>query len=137
MTIKMRLDTEGLRALIANNPELEIEIGREVMNNIQTDSIKGKIEGQIASCLKGMVQSSGGWNPTYTAKSPELAKAVGAAVGAQIKDIVRERLDAVVSERVGSALRIEREFLMKDVKALLKEFVTPEMARDIMREKLL
>lgn len=32
MSIKMRLDTDGLRALIADNPELEIEIGKEVLN---------------------------------------------------------------------------------------------------------
>jgi hypothetical protein len=137
MTIKMRLDTEGLRALIANNPELEIEIGKEVLNNIQMDAVKLKIEGQISSCLRGMVQSSGGWNPTYTAKSPEMIQAVKAAADSLINAVVIDKLDGIIASRVESALRTERDYLMRDVKKLLAELVTPDMARDIMREKIL
>jgi DNA-binding FrmR family transcriptional regulator len=135
--IKMRLDTEGLRAMIANNPEIEMEIGREVINNIQMDSIKGKIEGQITACLRGMVQSSGGWNPTYSAKSPEMIQAVKAAAESLINAVLSDKLDGIIATRVESALRIERDYLIRDVKKLMLELVTPDMARDIMREKIL
>lgn len=137
MTIKMRLDTAGLRALIESNPLLEIEIGREVINNIKTDVVTRGVETQIMACLKGMVTSSGGWNPTYTAKSPELIKAVTAAAAVAVEEAVASKLQDVISSRVTTALQYERELFTREMKKLLQELVTPEMAREIMREKIL
>lgn len=137
MTIKMRLDTEGLRALIASNPLLEVEIGREVLNNIKADVITRGVETQVMNCLRGMVTQSGGWNPTYTAKSPELIKAVAAAAAVAVEEAVASKLQDVISTRVTTALQYERELFSREMKTLLKELVTPEMAREIMREKIL
>lgn len=137
MTMKLRLDTDGLRALIKDNPELEVAIGKEVLNNIKDDFLTSKVLDRIEACLKGMVQSSGGWNPTYTAKAPELRQAIQAAVSGIIKEQLDQTIASVVSSRVGDVMRSERELIVRDVKALLRELVTPEMAREIMREKIL
>jgi DNA-binding FrmR family transcriptional regulator len=138
MTIKMRLDTDGLRALIKDNPELEIEIGREVLENIQRDNIKERVQGQINACLKSMVHTGGNsWNPQYTATSPEMVKAVQAAAQHVIGGVLKEHLDGAIQERVNAMMRVEREMLFKNVKELLKDLVAPEMAKEILREKIL
>jgi len=137
MTIKMRLDTDSLRSLIKDNPELEIEIGKEVMKNIKDDDLTSKVLNRIEACLRGMVTSSGGWNATYTPKAPELKQAIKVAVDALVHEQLEQSVAAMVSARVGDAMRSERELLVRDVKALLRELVTPEMAREIMREKIL
>lgn len=137
MTIKMRLDTDSLRALIKDNPQLEIEIGKEVLNNISADAIKLRVHGQIEACLKGMVTSSGGWNATYTPKAPELKQAIKIAVDSLVHEQLEQSIASLVSSRVGDVMRSERELIVRDVKTLLRELVTPEMAREIIREKIL
>lgn len=133
MTIKMRLDTEGLRALIASNPELEVEIGKEVMKNISDDKVREKVEARIAGVLSSMITQTGSWhNPTYEIKNANLLKAVNAAAVAAIGTVVDKNLDTIIKERVSSAIRVERESLIRDIKSLIKEAVTPEMAREVL-----
>lgn len=133
MTIKMRLDTDGLRALIASNPELEVEIGKEVMNNISTDQIKSKVEARITEVLKSLVTSKGSWSaPTYEIKDAGLRKAIDAAVTLAVSEKIDQAIQDKVQSLVSSALRIEREHLFKDVKVLIQSSITPEMAREIL-----
>lgn len=137
MTIKMRLDTDGLRALIKDNPQIELEIGKEVLNNISTDQIKEKVEVRISEVLKGMATNKGSWHtPVYEIKDASLQKAIDEAVAAAVANKVDQAIKDKIQSLVSSAMRIEREFLVKDAKKLLKELVTPEMARDILREKI-
>lgn len=138
MTIKMRLDTDGLRALIKDNPDIELEIGKEVLDNISTDQIKVKVEARIAEVLKGMVTNKGSWHaPSYEIKDANLQKAIDAAVttavDAKVDQVIKDKIQSLVS----TAMRVEREFLVRDAKKLLQELVTPEMARDVLREKIL
>ena len=137
MTIKMRLDTEGLRELIKGNPELEIEIGKEVLRNIQDDSIRGKVEAQIQTCLRGMVVQTGTWPTTYKAKAPELIQAVQLAAEQIVKESVGAVLEKAVAAEVQKHLALTRAQGSREMKALMKELLTPEMARELMREKIL
>lgn len=133
MTIKMRLDTDGLRALIKDNPEIELEIGKEVLNNISTDQIKNKVEAQISTVLSGMVTNQGSWhNPSYVIKDAYLRKAIDAAVTTAVAEKVDQTIQDKIQSLVSPALRIEREYLIKDIKGLIKEAVTPEMAREVL-----
>lgn len=138
MTMKLRLDTEGLRALIANNPELEIEIGKEVLNNISSDQIKSKVEAKIDAVLKTMVTQEGTYyQPRYVIKDKQLLAAIAAASKAAVTTAIDEAIKLQIAETVLSAVEAERVRLRVELKALLKEIVTPEMAREIMREKIL
>lgn len=138
MTIKMRLDTDGLRALIKDNPTLELEIGKAVMDNIRADEIKGRVEGQIREVLKGMAENKGYWSaPNWVIKDAGFRQAVDKAVGEALNLTIDEHIKAKVQDLVGSALRVERELLTRDVKRMLQELVTPELAKEILREKIL
>lgn len=137
MTIKMRLDTDGLRALLKDNPELEIQIGKEVLNNISDDILTRKIGDRIEAVLKGMVHSTGGWSPNYTVKAPEMKQAIAASITQLVRDQLDETISKLASDRVGEVMRSERELIVRDVKALLKQLVTPAMAKEIVMEKIL
>lgn len=134
MTLKLRLDTAGLRALIAENPELELEIGREVMNNIKADNIATGVAAQITECLNSMVKRTGYYNDRkIVAKAPELV----AAIRAEVDRVVAESLGAMIYERVEVASRMAQAALVKEFRGCFADMVTPEMARDILREKIL
>jgi hypothetical protein len=138
MAMKLRLDTEGLRALIAGNPELEIEIGKEVLNNITSDQIKAKVEGRIDEVLRTMVTQEGTYyQPRYTIKDKKFLEAISAASKVAVEGAIDNALKDQIATAVYSAIETERNRLRVELKSLLKELVTPEMARDIMREKIL
>lgn len=131
--MKLRLDTDGLRALIKDNPEIELEIGKEVLNNISTDQIKNKVEAQISTVLSGMVTNQGAWhNPSYVIKDANLRKAIDAAVVTAVAEKVDQTIQDKIQSLVYSAIRVEREHLFKDVKAMIQSSITPEMAREIL-----
>lgn len=135
--IKMRLDTDALRALIKDNPEIEVEIGKAVMDNIKSDQLQGKVEAKIAEILKNMTENKGDWRtPNHVIKCLEMKAAikviVNELVGVQIKETVDNLLDA----RVTQLLTRETERLRDDLREAMFELLTPEMAKELMREKL-
>lgn len=137
MVMKIRLDTAGLRALIKDNPELEIEIGKEVLNNVRDDVIAGKVMTQIDACLRGMVVQTGHWPAKYEAKSPELIAVVNAATKQIVEELVTKRLDGIIESRITAHLGTQRTVDTRALKEQLKELLTPEMARELLREKIL
>ena len=137
MTIKMRLDTEGLRSLIKDNPELEVEIGKAVMNNIRDDAVAGKVLSQIETCLRGMVKQSSGWPATYEAKSPELVSAVNKMAEKLIAEVLDKKLEQAIEAKVSTYLATQHTVDTRTLRAQLSELLTPEMARELMREKIL
>lgn len=138
MTMKLRLDTDGLRALIKDNPELEVEIGAAVLNNIKTDQIKAAVEGQIEACLKGMVKNEGTY---YAARYVPIDKGFTTLVNKTVIEAVthfaNEGLKQHVASLAAEAIQKERIALHADLKVILRNLVTPEMAKEIMREKIL
>lgn len=123
--IKMRLDTAALRALIKDNPEIEIEIGKAVLNNIKDETLNHKVEAKVIECLRGLTENKGThWAPQIVARSPELKAAVKSAVDecikTQIETSVSQLLDARIAEMIkSSTLSLKLE-----------------MAKDLVREKL-
>ncbi|QNR53825.1 hypothetical protein phiK7A1_035c [Pseudomonas phage phiK7A1] len=137
MSIKMRLDTDALRALIKDNPEVEVEIGQAVLNNITTDTIKGKVEAQINACLKSMVKQSSGWPVRYEAVDKTLVQVINGIVIDTIRTQTEVNIKNAVDDAVSQAVAAERKKFGTEIRALLKELITPEMAREIVREKIL
>jgi hypothetical protein len=138
MTIKMRLDTDGLRALIKDNPELEVEIGQEVLNNIKADVIQNKVNAQIDACLKGMVKNEGSYyTPRYVPVDKAFKELICQVTVEAIGHYTTETLQATITELASVAHRRERDKIGNNLKDLLKDLVTPEMAREIIREKIL
>lgn len=137
MSIKMRLDTDALRALIKDNPEIEIELGQAVLNNITTDAIKGKVNGQIDACLKGLVKHLPGWPARYEAVDKNLVRVINDLVLDVIRTQTEVNIKNAVDDAVSQAVAAERKKFGTEIRALLKELITPEMAREIVREKIL
>lgn len=138
MTIKMRLDTDGLRALIASNPELEVEIGKAVLNNITADAVKARVEGQIEACLKGMVKNEGTYYAArYVPVDKGFTTLVNKVVVEAVSHFANEGLKQHVADLAAQAIQKERIALHADLKVILSNLVTPEMAKEIMREKIL
>lgn len=139
MTMKLRLDTEGLRALIAGNPELEVEIGQAVLSNIKADAIQGRVQAQIEQCLKGMVKNEGGtyYSPRYVPVGKEFTALVNRVVVETVQAFANEGLKAHVADLASQAVRSERDKVGVELKAILRSLITPEMAKEIVREKIL
>ncbi|UAV89631.1 hypothetical protein [Pseudomonas phage COT4] len=138
MTIKMRLDTEGLRALIKDNPEIELEIQQSVLNNIKLDTIKRGVEAQIEACLKGLVRNEGShWQPRYVPVDKQFTALMQKVVVEAVTAFTNEGLKQHVEEYAKNVVRIEASHVGKDLKAILQTLVTEDMAKEIMREKLL
>jgi hypothetical protein len=105
---------------------------------LDTDQIKAKVEGRIDEVLRTMVTQEGTYyQPRYTIKDKKFLEAISAAS----KVAVETAIDAAIKENIATAVygavEAERTRMRVEMKALLKEIVTPEMARDILREKIL
>ena len=135
--MKLRLDTAGLRALIADNPEFEIEIQQVVINNIKADQIENAVKARIEGYLQSLCHKSSGWNPTYTVKDPGLERAIKAAVELAVKEFA----SPIIKGAIEDAIIAERVRLRNDMANIAKEAlllaITPEMAKEIMLAKLL
>lgn len=138
MTIKMRLDTDGLRALIKDNPEIELEIGQAVLKNIEADAIKRRVEAQIEACLKGMVKNEGSsWQPRYVPVDKQFVALIQKVVVEAVQHFTSEGLKQHVETLASNAVRIEANYAGKELKEILRTLITPEMAKEIVREKVL
>lgn len=137
MTIKMRLDTDALRALIKDNPQVEIEIGEAVMNNIKADYLSSKVESKISQVLNSMTTNVGTWSkPDHVIKCPDLKQAIKSATNEIVNIQVKESVDKIISERVQKLVDAEYMRLRKEFREVMMSLITPEMAKDIIREKL-
>lgn len=138
MTIKMRLDTQSLRDLLASNPELEVEIGQEVTNNIKDDIIKRGIDAKVEACLQGMMENTGSYySPRWVAKDPKIKAAIKAAIDGEVRAELEDSIKTIANEIIVHGLRAERERIGADLKVILRTLVTSDMAREIVREKIL
>lgn len=136
--MKLRLDTDGLRALIADNQELELEIGQAVLNNIKADAIQSRVEGQIEACLRGMVKNEGSsWAPRYVPVDKQFTTLINKVVIEAVQHFTQEGLKAHVESLARDAVRIEANYAGRELKEILRTLITPEMAKEIVREKVL
>lgn len=138
MTIKMRLDTDALRALIKDNPEVELELTQAVLNNLKIDVLKKGIESQIEACLKGMVKNEGStWQPRYVPQDKKFVELIQKVVIEAVTAFTSEGLKQHVEQLASNAIRIEANYAGKELKEILRGLITPEMAKEIVREKVL
>lgn len=142
MSIKMRLDTAGLRALIADNPELEVEIGKEVLKNIKDgfvrETIEKALEGRVALIMSSFVENKGSrWQPKYVPVHEGFTQVVNTLV----REVIKEESERILAERlqvaVDGAIQSAQISLARGLHAMLREQITPELAKEIIREKLL
>ena len=143
MTIKMRLDTAGLRALIKDNPEIELEIAQNVQDNIRDDLVKKGIDGALERALAELVYVSGwGLHKTVT-----MNHSIKQAVNDMILEHIEENAERFVKAKLYDLVRVvfeeERKKLQKDLEAMqgllqdaMRSSVTKEFAEDLIKEKL-
>jgi hypothetical protein len=133
MTIKMRLDTAGLRALIADNAELEVEIGNEVLKNIRSDVVQSNVDDAVKRAVNEMLKDNGYWaNPRYTVKDPNMLKAIDNVVKTTIEASMDKALAEKVQSLVSQAVQTEQSRLRSELKGILQGVITPEMARELL-----
>lgn len=133
--MKLRLDTAGLRALIADNPELEVEIGREVLNNIRKDITESKVSQAIELAVKGLTQTVGPWNnQRHEIRDENFKRAVNGLVNEYAGERVKQVVEDIVTDRVQ---QLVHSHIRANIKDILREVVDADMAKQIMLEKLL
>lgn len=136
MSMTIRLDTQGLRNLIEDNPEFKVEIQQCVMNNIKSDNMDNAIRDRIATVLRSM-GTGGDWtNRKITITDVNLIDAIKTVVDEEVKVLTAKS----VKNAIDDLLVTERTFLRKELKLLLKDHMidvlTPEMAKEILLTKL-
>lgn len=133
--MKLRLDTAGLRAMIADNPELEVELGKAVLNNIRQDITEDKVQQTIDKVLSGMVEKVGHWqNQRYEVRSDELKRAINGLVNEYAGDRVRQVVEDIVTDKVQQLVHAHVRANIKDI---LREVVDSDMAKQLVLDKLL
>lgn len=133
----MRLDTQGLRALIADNPEIEVELGKEVLNNIKSDIIESNIKAVIDKCIDSHMEKEGGYYSTKFTLSPKMRTLVESVVREHTLQLLENKIKSQAREMLMKEVINIRKELREEMKNNLKDLVTPEMAKEILKEKLL
>lgn len=141
MTIKMRLDTAGLRALIADNPELEVQIGAEVLRNIadylKAERVEKAVERKLNTVLGDMVSrswSGGGYRTTIT--NTDFKQAANAIVKEFVEHHAQHVLQTMATDIVRAVVKDIKAGLVKELHEKIAELITPETARAILLEAL-
>lgn len=135
--INMRLDTTGLRAIIADNPEFEVELQKAVVRNITDDLLRVNISKRVDEVLNTIAVKGGSYyQPTYTL-NPAFTSAVQTVIREQVQEIAVARLTTMVGDEIRTQMLKVRLELQGELKALMRTLLTPELATELMREKLL
>lgn len=134
----LRLDTNGLRSLIADNPEFEIEIQNSVINNIRQDVTENAVRERITSVLRDMSAREGNWyNSNLRIKDQQLIDAMKAVVSEHVSQIT----SSVIKDAVADLIAVERTRVARDMKESVRDAIllalTPEMAKEILLAKLI
>lgn len=136
--ITLRLDTTGLRAMIEDNPDFKLELQQAVINNIRQDNIEAAVRDRVTAVLKGMTQNTGTYySPKYAITDKDFLGAIAVASKTAVSAAINEAITSQINTAVFSAVEAERVRLRIELKSLLKELVTADMAREIVREKIL
>ena len=138
----LRLDTEGLRSLIKENPSFKLDIQQAVLDNIKRDNIQEAVKARIDQCLASMCTKGGTYYaPTFKATDPALIKAITDVVQEEAKrilgDTVLQNVEFQITRLVEQERAKIREIFKDQAKEALLLAITPEMAREIVLQKLL
>ncbi|MNF53278.1 hypothetical protein D3C85_374720 [compost metagenome] len=140
MAIKMRLDTQSLRALIADNPELEVELTREVVRNISDDILRVALKQRVDDYLSTQIIRSGSYYSPQYKLSPQIEKLIADAVvthaTAHLGQTLEDRVNDAVSVALQQGVTRLRQSLNTELKSMMQELLTPEMAKELMKESL-
>ncbi|WYN05111.1 hypothetical protein ISREJYDI_CDS0150 [Pseudomonas phage UNO-G1W1] len=135
--MKLRLDTAGLRALIADNPTFEVEIQKAVIDNIKNDNIQQAVIDRVNGCLDKMAPRENYYGTARVIKDPKLLEVINAAVRAEVKAALTQAVeDAVASATNAIDLRVRQE-VKKVAKEVVLESLTAEDAKLILMEKVM
>lgn len=137
MSITMRLDTAALRAMIEENPEFNLEIQKNVLDNINKDNLDQCVRQKVEALLLAMCEKSGSYyNPTYTMKDQNLVLAITNIVTVVAEELAGEKIKKMVEAAIQDASMVVRRELRTTIKDAILDVVTPEMAKEILLAKL-
>lgn len=132
----IRLDTNGLRKLIEDNPSFKLEIQKNVMDNIKSDQMVESINTRINQVLDGMITKSGGWNPKYSVKDAKLLEALKSTVSQVVEELAQQKIENLTMRIVEQERAKIRNELTNITKEALMSAITPEIAKEILLKKL-
>jgi len=137
MTMTLRLDTAGLRSMIAENPTFAIEIQQAVLNNIRADNIQQAVIDRVNGCLDKMAPKEGYYSTTRVIKDQKMLDVINATVRAEVSVALKVAIEDAVSSATNAIdLRIRQE-VKKVAKEVLLESLTAADAKAILLEKLM
>jgi hypothetical protein len=137
MSMTLRLDTHGLRSLIAENPTFAVEIQQAVLNNIKNDNIQQAVIDRVNGCLDKMAPRENYYSQGRVIKDAKLLEVINKAVQAEVSVMLKQAVDDAVSSATNAIdLRIRQE-VKKVAKEVILESLTAADAKAILMEKLI
>ncbi|AHJ87290.1 hypothetical protein phiPsa267_034 [Pseudomonas phage phiPsa267] len=133
----LRLDTAGLRSLIAENPTFAVEIQQAVLNNIKNDNIQQAVIDRVNGCLDKMAPRESYYGTARVIKDAKLLEVINNAVRAEVKAALTQAVEDAVSSATNAIdLRVRQE-VKKVAKEVILESLTAADAKAILMEKLI
>lgn len=137
MAMTLRLDTPGLRAMIADNPTFQLEIQQAVINNIKNDNIQQAVIDRVNGCLDKMAPKENYYGSARIIKDQRILEVINATVKAEVKGMLKEAIDDAVANATSIIdLRVRQE-IKKVAKEVILESLTVADAKAILMEKLM
>lgn len=137
MSMTLRLDTAGLRSMIADNPTFAVEIQQAVLNNIRNDNIQQAVIDRVNGCLDKMAPREPGWTNTRVIKDQRILDVINSTVRSEVQGMLKVAIDdAVLSATNAIDIRIRQE-VKKLAKEVVFESLTAADAKEILMEKML
>lgn len=134
MTMTLKLDTGGLRALIADNPEFKLVITQAVTNNIKDDIVKSGIDNKLRTILNELVETNGwGTNVTHNWKSKEFKQ----LVYNMVQQLAGRTIEAAAQDAAGVYLATNgQKFIAHGIQKLMNEQLDNLITEDVVRAAL-
>lgn len=132
--ITIKLDTTGLRTLIADNPEFKVELMSAVMSNIKSDLLTDSLEQKLKSVFSNMVSTSG-WGSTlkYQWNNDQFRKIVEQT----LKERTVEVLETAVEKSVSKYLELHgQQFVRTQFTKMINEQLEGHINEDFIRRAL-
>lgn len=138
MSMTLKLDTAGLRALIKDTPEFKLQITNAVMNNIKDDHVQESIKRKLLTVIEDLIERRGyGSNTSFHWKSQEFKQLVLTTViestGHAIETTAQE---AAASYMALNGPKIVMQYLEKALEEQLDSLITEDVVRAALDKKL-
>jgi hypothetical protein len=133
----LRLDTAGLRSLIAENATFAVEIQQAVLNNIKNDNIQQAVIDRVNGCLDKMAPKESYYGSARVIKDERIREVINKVVQAEVSGYLKQAVEDAVNSATNAIDTRIRQEVKRLAKEVLLETLTASDAKLILMEKLI